>query len=199
MSDIFFFVPSKIAVLLVTPYSCRLRGSDARVAMPWDGFRTPKRHSFSRKRKNTAGALRIPLLRSLARSRFTIDRDSLSRVVGAERIHPPPFIPPSGGSIYRILRASEISHPPFLFPSLFLSRSISVLRHGVPQNITRSRHSFFTVDRRRGPRDNNGGEERFATTITLTGERSPSSSSAPLGPSCSLTRLEGGRRVGLAG
>lgn len=88
---------------------------------------------------------------------------------------------------------------PILSLSLLLARSISVLRHGVPQNITRSRHSFFTVDRRRGPRDNNGGEERFATAITLTGERSPSSSSAPLGPSCSLVRLEGGRRVGLAG
>lgn len=58
-----------------------------------------------------------------------------------------------------------------LASSLFFSLTHSISVHGVPQNITRSRHSFFTVDRRREPRDNNGGEERFATAITLTGER----------------------------
>ena len=169
------------------------------------GFRTPKRHSFSRKRKSMAGTLRIPPFRTFIRSGFAIDRDSQFRVVGAERIHPPPSIPFSGGgSIHGILHASEISHPLLSRPlslSFSLARSISVLLHGVPQNITRSRHSFFTVDRRRGPRDNNSGEERFATAITLTGERRESFLlfCSLLGPSCLLVRLEGGRRVGLAG
>lgn len=173
--------------------------------MPWDSGRRSGTLSHGKGRARRRARLEFRRsARSPARPRPAIDRDSQFRVVGAERIHPPPSIPPSGGgggSIHGILRATEISHPPFFFFSLSLSfsRSISVLRHGVPQNITRSRHSFFTVDRRRGPRDNNGGEERFATAITLTGERSPSSSSAPFGPSCSLARLEGGRRVGLAG
>lgn len=144
------------------------------------GFRAPKRHSFSRKRKSTAGALRIPPLRSLAR----VHRSGFT-VPGGRRGEGFILLSPSGGD--GILRAFRDS--PRLFFSLSLSLTHSISVHGVPQNITRSRHSFFTVDRRREPRDNNGEEERFATAITLTGERSfPSSplSSAPLGPFRSL-------------
>lgn len=39
ISGILFFGPSKIAALLVTSYSCRLCGFDARVAVPWDSGR----------------------------------------------------------------------------------------------------------------------------------------------------------------
>lgn len=88
--------------------------------------------------------------------------------------------------------------------SLFLSLSHSTSVHGIPQNITRSRHSFFTVDRRREPRDNNGGEERFATAITLRRRerRAFLFSPFPLHSipfARSLARLEGGRRVGRSG
>jgi len=184
------------------------------------GFRSRKRHSFSRKRKRAAGALRIPpFARPPARPParpFTrslvgpIDRDSrVPAGRSAEAIRSSSVHPAGRPRQHRrrILHASEIPPP---VPRLYFRST----PRGRPRNIIRSRHSFFTVDRRRGPRDNNGGEERFATAITLaardgewglrSGGRGEGLELFLLLLFCSsrsllLARPEGGRRVGLAG
>lgn len=161
--------------------------------MPWDSGRRSGTLSHGKGRARRAGALRIPPLRSQSLAR-SIDRDSQFRVVGAAAERFILLSPNGGGGGGGILHAF----------SLFLSLSHSTSVHGIPQNITRSRHSFFTVDRRREPRDNNGGEERFATAITLRRRerRAFLFSPFPLHSipfARSLARLEGGRRVGRSG
>lgn len=179
------------------------------------GFRSRKRHSFSRKRKRAAGALRIPPLRPSARSLARLHARSLVGLIDRDSRVPAGR---SGEDLIRLHVPLTVGiHGGFCVPPRFppvprvsLSSIFRPSSRGRPRNITRSRHSFFTVDRRRGPRDNNGGEERFATAITLTAtgreveeEDTPPSLPAPpfVFHSVPLARSPRGwqKRVGLAG
>lgn len=186
-----------------------------RHAVPWDSGRGSGTLSHG---KGSAQRARLefrrfarPLARSLARSfaRSLARRPRRSGFTSSgwsERRGSDPSTHPAHGIHSRwILCACEISPCSARLPLFYFRPSSS---RGRPRNITRSRHSFFTVDRRRGPRDNNGGEERFATAITLTAtgrevEDTPPSLPAPpfVLQSVPLARSPRGwqKRVGLAG